>query len=202
MNDAAARTGGEDIAGRARQLVDSITRAHDEHSSVEPDPVDDDLTTALGQLDETAFSPAALAAADVLLEQSGQMSVQARQRMVEGAERGLRWRKNMTGSLWRALRTQRQRQGLDHAHVATKLSMSAAALRHLENGSTPVQEVDPEVIVTWIRTVQLDPELALPALHRSLLPQRSEGVYAGEPSTDGLSDSAQSYFDAVRQLLR
>ena len=205
MNDAAARRESDEQAAAAQRLL-ADARAEDPQAPAdEPDlsgSDDADLTSTLDALSPTMFAPTVLVAADQLLAGGEAMTVAARQRLVDGAERAVRWRKNMAGSLWRALRAQREATGLPLTKLAVALDMPEASVRVLERGEQPVQELEPSKLATWIRTVELDPGYALPALRRSLLPFRRDGVYAGTGESDVLTGDAARYFEAVSELLQ
>ncbi len=205
MNDAVARREGEEQTAAAQRLL-ADARAEDPRDPAdEPDlsgADDADLTSALGALSATMVAPTVLAAADQLLAGGEAMTVAARQRLVDGAERAVRWRKNMAGSLWRALRAQRETTGLPLTELAVALDMPEASVRVLERGELPVQELEPSTLATWIRTVELGTGYALPALRRSLLPFRRDGVYAGTGGSEVLTGDAARYFEAVSELLQ
>jgi hypothetical protein len=80
--------------------------------------------------------------------------------------------------------------------------MPEASVRVLERGESPVQELEPTTLATWISTVELDPGYALPALRRSLLPFRRDGVYAGTGEAEALTGDAARYYEAVSELLK
>ena len=204
MNDAAARRDkDEQTAAAQRLLADARAKEPDAQTHVEPASTDGaELTPLLSGLTASMFSPTVRAAADELLRGGEAMSVAARQRLVDGAERAVRWRKNMGGSLWRALRAQREAAGLDLAQLAAELGMAEASVRVLERGELPVQELEPKVLATWVRSVELDPAYALPALRRSLLPFRRGGVYAGTGDSEALTGEAAGYYRAVSDLLQ
>jgi len=206
MNDAAARRDSDDRAAAAQRLL-AQARVHDDTTHPQGDTYSTGLegaalTSALSALSPAMFAPTVLVAADELLAGGEAMTVAARQRLVDGAERAVRWRKNMSGSLWRALRAQREVAGLTLADLAGALDMPEASVRVLERGDLPVQELEPHALATWIRTVDLDKGYALPALRRSLLPFRRDGVYAGTADSEVLTGDAGRYFDAVSELLK
>lgn len=204
MSDAAARRDKEEqTAAVQRLLADARAEEPDDQTDVESTSTDDaELTPLLSGLNASMFSPTVRAAADELLGGGEAMSVAARKRLVDGAERAVRWRKNMGGSLWRALRAQREAVGLDLAKLASELGMAESSVRVLERGELPVQELEPEVLATWVRSVDLDPAYALPALRRSLLPFRRDGVYAGAGDSENLTGEAARYYQVVSDLLQ
>jgi hypothetical protein len=204
MNDAAARRdNAEQTAAAQRLLTDARAEDTDEQADAGQAATDHaELTPLLSGLTASVFSPTVRAAADELLADGEAMTVAARKRLVEGAERAVRWRKNRAGSLWRARRAQREATGLELAGLAAELGMAEASVRVLERGGVPVQELEPNVLATWVKTVQLDPVYALPALRRSLLPFRREGVYAGTGETETLTGEAAKYYQAVSALLQ
>lgn len=205
MNDAAARRDNDEQTAAAQRLLAHARAEDPQDQAADLDPSGSDepvLTTGLSGLSASMFAPTVLAAADELLASGEAMTVGARKRLVDGAERAVRWRKNMAGSLWRALRAQRESSGLTLADLAASLGMPEASVRVLERGELPVQEVEPTTLATWVRTVELDTGYALPALRRSLLPFRRDGVYAGTGEGEALTGDAANYFQAVSELLQ
>ena len=85
---------------------------------------------AFAALPSGVFDPVVLAAVDLLMRDSESVTATARQRLVDGAERGIRWRGRLGGQqLEHLLRDRRHALGLSPRAVAARIGVGAGLSR-------------------------------------------------------------------------
>ena len=116
-----------------------------------------------------AISPAVVVAAADLMIESHEPRPEARTRMLDAASRALAKRREERGLLPVLLRNVRERTSMSLADVAARVNLSETAVQELESGDTEINlHLPVDVIVAWIRALQVERPAALAALRRSL----------------------------------
>jgi hypothetical protein len=132
------------------------------------------------------FDPAVLAAVELLMNDCESVTVKARQRLVEGADRGVRWRHRLDNHLGNLLRKHRCARQLAPSDIATRIGTTAPLIAEIETGAKPVQSLTPEQVAAWIRHVNLEPTVALAAL-RGTHPSDNASASDAQPSNEGFT---------------
>lgn len=151
------------------QLREEMLQQSD--GDVEADLEDDDITFyggLLAELPEDAFDRDALAAADRLLEQGEGIAPHHRERLVAAADRGIRYRRRTELPLQSLLEITRAERKSDAATTASSLGVSTEDFLTIESGSTPLLDVETARVAKWIQVLEVDQEIALGAVERSL----------------------------------
>jgi len=184
---------------------DLLQRLRDEILSEDAssDPIDDDLDGFFDAiLIDGSADPDVLQAVDALLADEGFLSIDQRQRLVDGAKRGIRWRQAMTGPLTRLLRAERADHNIELATLAATLEVEPERLSDFEHARIPLTDADPTMVARWIHEVGADTNAALEGLRQSLglFPARAfvgSGDAAAKPKK-----RAKKFYDEVEALLR
>jgi hypothetical protein len=181
----------EDVIAAARE-AEPFAVPPSEHTA-DPDQ-DAWLEAAFTALPASVFNPVVLAAVDRLMLDSESVSVTARQRLVGGADRGVRWRQRLSDELNHLLRDRRAALGLPPSTIASRIGIGAALIAKIETGAEPIEALPADRVGAWIRVVGMDPATALTALHRSQCRQESPGG----PMTGFACDVADALGDSPR----
>ena len=149
------------------------------------------LRAALSGVDESVFSPAVRAAADLLLRRGEAPTLAVRANLVAAAERGVRARRlNRAPRLPVVLRQGRLDLAMSMDAVAAATGIASSQLIRVEQGAAPLTALSPTDLGRWIQTVRVSAVEAVEALQRSLLPAAQER-----------SSDARKYIRAVAQYL-
>lgn len=132
--------------------------------------------TALSASD--LFDPEVLAAVELMMNDSESVTVSARQRLVEGAGRGVRWRRRL-GNL---LREHRRARHLTPGDIAARIGAAAPLIAEIETGAKPACSLTAEQVAAWIRYVGLEHGAALAALRITRPRGKAPEQDAGQPS--------------------
>jgi hypothetical protein len=125
------------------------------------------------------FDSVVLEAVDLLMQDSESVSVQARQRLVSGADRGVRWRQRLGGHIGNLLRDRRYALEFSPGEVAPQIGAAASLIVEIETGARPVESLTADQVAAWIQLVGLAPAVALAALRHASKPDE-----ASVPSPD------------------
>jgi hypothetical protein len=158
--------------------------------------------TIAANLPVDAFDPLVLAAVDRVINDSESVGVPARQRLIAGAERGVRWHRRLAGPLPPLL----QRERVDHqiaiATITDVSGLPESVVHEVERGDTSIDKLKPEQLADWIRAVRLATSPALAALRRSLRLHDGSVVFAASGNrSDAVQVAHQQFFDAVERAL-
>jgi hypothetical protein len=132
------------------------------------------------------FDPAVLAAVELLMNDYESVTVKARQRLVDGAGRGVRWRHRLDNHLGNLLRKHRCDRRLAPSDIAARIGTTAPLIAEIETGARPVQSLTPEQVAAWIRHVGLKPAVALAAL-RDIQPPENASASDVPPWSEGFT---------------
>ena len=136
---------------------------------------------AFAALPSGVFDPVVLAAVDLLMRDSESVTATARQRLVDGAERGIRWRGRLGGQqLEHLLRDRRHALGLSPRAVAARIGVGAGLIAGIETGAKTIETLPADRVAAWIRLVGLDPGAALAAFQRSRHPRGTPPASHGD----------------------
>lgn len=113
------------------------------------------------------FSAVVGAAADLLIEPQ-ELRSEARARMIAAVGRVLSERRKANGLLPVLLRSVREGRSMTLAEVAAEANMSEDQIRDLESGDAAVAGLGVETTVAWIRSLPVEPSVAIASLRRSL----------------------------------
>jgi hypothetical protein len=153
-------------------------------------------------LTDEAFDPVVLAAVDQVVDDSESVGVPARQRLIAGAERGVRWHRRAAGALPPLLQEGRRISQTTAAAIAEAAGLPEKAVHQVERGDVTVDELAPGQLAAWIRKVSLNSRLALDALKRTLQLPDASTVYASSGNRGETSDIAhKAFYDAVAKEL-
>lgn len=119
------------------------------------------------------FDPVVLEAVDLLMQDSESVTVQARQRLVSGADRGVRWRHRLSDHIGNLLRDRRCTLELSPGEVAAQIGSAAALIAEIETGARPVESLPANRVAAWIQLVSLAPAVALAALQHASVPDEA-----------------------------
>jgi hypothetical protein len=147
---------------------------------------------AFAALPSGVFDPVVLAAVDLLMYDSESVTATARQRLVGGAERGIRWRNRLGGQLEHLLRDRRRALGLSPRDTAARIGVAAGLIAEIETGTKTIETLPADQVAAWIRLVGLDPGAALTALQRSRHPRGTPPASHGDTMTGFASDVAHA----------
>lgn len=101
---------------------------------------------------------------------SESVTVAARQRLVNGADRGVRWRQKLGDQLEHLLRDHRRTLRLPPRAIASQIGVGAGLIAQIETGTKKIEALPADRVAAWIRLVGVDPGAALTALQRSQHP--------------------------------
>jgi hypothetical protein len=160
----------EDLIARARAAEPCAAALPDQAADRDQDAW---FEAAFAALPPSVFDPVVLAAVDHLMHDSESVSATARQRLVRGADRGVRWRQRLGDQLGHLLRDHRRTLGLSPSAVTSQIGVQAGLLAEIETGSKTIETLPVAQVAAWIRLVSLDPATALAALRRSPHPGRA-----------------------------
>jgi hypothetical protein len=153
----------------------------------QPDPADGQdawMAAAFAALPATDFfDPAVLEAVDLLMQDSESVTAEARQRLVEGANRGVRWRRRLDDRLGKLLLDRRCALRLSPGAVAAHIGVAASLIAEVEAGARPVQSITAEKVAAWIQHVKLTPGVALAALQEASGPGKSARSSEDSPAS-------------------
>ncbi|HET9970335.1 MAG TPA: helix-turn-helix transcriptional regulator [Streptosporangiaceae bacterium] len=150
------------------------------------------LEAAFAALPPGVFDPVVLAAVDRLMQDSESVTATARQRLVGGAERGIRWRNRLGGQLEHLLRDRRRTLGLSPRAIAARIGVAAGLIAEIETGAKTIETLPADQVAAWIRLVGLDPGAALTALQRSRPPGGTPPISHGDTMAGFTSDVAHA----------
>lgn len=174
----------EDVIASARSTEPSATS-----SPGLPDDGEQDswMEAAFATLSASEmFDPAVLAAVELLMNDCESVTVKARQRLVEGADRGVRWRHRLDNHLGNLLSKHRCARQLAPSNIAARIGTTAPLIAEIETGAKSVQSLTPEQVAVWIRYVSLEPAVALAAL-RGTHPSDNASASDAQPSDEGFT---------------
>jgi len=120
------------------------------------------------------FDPVVLEAVDRLMHDSESVTAQARQRLVDGAARGVRWRRRLDNHLGKLLRDRRCALRLSPGMVAAHIGIAATLIAEVEAGARPVHSMTAD-------NVKLAPDIALAALEDASEPEKSASSSEDSP---------------------
>ena|ERR1022692_2349797 len=138
------------------------------------------------------FDPAVLEAVDLIMQDSESVTAQARQRLVDGAARGVRWRRRLDNHLGNLLRDRRCALQLSPDGVAAHIESPAALIAEIEAGARPIQSMTADKVAKWIRHVSLAPDVALAALQHAANPDEATPSSTDSPASQFTSDVADA----------
>ncbi|HVB41342.1 MAG TPA: hypothetical protein VNF47_01385 [Streptosporangiaceae bacterium] len=136
------------------------------------------------------FDPAVLKAVDLLMQDSESVTVQARQRLVGGADRGVRWRHRLDSHIGNLLRDRRCTLELSPGEVAAKIGSAAALIAEIETGAKPIESLPADLVAAWIQLVSLAPAVALAALQNASVPDEASASSLDGPASRFTCDVA------------
>lgn len=153
---------------------------------------------------EAFLSPEVRVALDELLAKGEGLSLSARERMLEGARRGLKYRRDSSLKLQTLLTSLRYEHSLSPKEVGQSLDLDAHAFAAVERGEVGLRELGPKKIVRWIKLLGLETDAAIRALERSLEPPRRATSFArtGQRLGSGLAKEDEELFREVESLLK
>ncbi len=150
------------------------------------------LEAAFAALPPGVFDPVVLTAVDLLMHDSESVTATARQRLVGGAERGIRWRNRLGGQLEHLLRDRRRALGLSPCAIAARIGVAAGLIAEIETSTKTIETLPADQVAAWIRLVGLDPGAALTALQRSRHPGGTPPTSDGGTMAEFASDVAHA----------
>jgi hypothetical protein len=163
----------------------------------------DGLDGALATLSIDALSADAQAAVERLLAGGEGLTPDARQRMINAAQRGLRRQRLSHGTLASLLAIRRDEHGLTAAGLARELHLDEADVLTIESGERDVRTLTATQIATWVSRLAIEPERAIQALRRSLKPASTAVNLAQRASPPHpTEDSDEALVVAVKELLQ
>jgi hypothetical protein len=187
-----------------QRLHDELTSSTGDDQAVlegadelEPDP-------ALAALSSAHLSPTVQQYITELLRGGENPTPAARQRFVQAAARGLAHRRSQHGPLPTLLAVRRLDARRATGEIADALGMSEDQVLRVEAGKKDLRDLEPSLIATWIRTVNVEPEVALAAL-RTALERTTRATLqsaAGRPRPRQLTDEDQRFIEGVAEHLR
>lgn len=130
------------------------------------------------------FDPVVLDAVDLLMQDSESVTAQARQRLVDGAARGVRWRRRLDSHLGKLLCDRRCAIRLSPGMVAAHLGVAASLIAEVEAGARPVHSVTADKVAAWIQHVKLAPDVALAALKDAPEPEETAPSSEDSPASE------------------
>jgi len=136
------------------------------------------------------FDPAVLEAVDLLMQDSESVTVQARQRLVSGADRGVRWRHRLGSHIGKLLRDRRCALELSPGEVAAQIGSAAALISEIETGARRVDSLPAGLVAAWIQLVRLAPAVALAALQHASVPDEASASSPDGPASRFTCDVA------------
>lgn len=184
------------------QLRDEMVQQSD--GDIEADLEDDDISFyggLLAELPEEALDRDALAAADRLLEQGEGIAPHHRERLVAAADRGIRYRRRTELPLQSLLEITRADRKSDAATMASSIGVSTDEFLTIESGSTPLLDVEAARVAKWIQALEVDQEIALGAVERSLRLAGSGRSFGSRARTELTPDVIAKYVAEVRAAL-
>lgn len=192
-----------DCADRlVEQLREEMLQQSD--GDTEADLEDDDITFyggLLAELPEEAFDGDALAAADRLLEQGEGIAPNHRERLVAAADRGIRYRRRTELPLQSLLEVTRAEREADAATTASSIGVSTEEFLSIESGSSPLLDVEAVRVAKWIQALEVDQEIALGAIERSLRLAGSGRSFGRRARTEVTPEVIAKYVAEVRAAL-
>lgn len=191
---------------RVDRLVEQLREEmlHQSDGDIEADLEDDDMTFysgLLAALPENAFGGDALAAADRLLEQGEGIAPHHRERLVAAADRGIRYRRRTELLLQTLLEITRAERKSDAVTTASSIGVSTEEFLTIESGSTPLLDVEAARVAKWIQALEVDQEIALGAVERSLRLAGSGRSFGKRARTEVTPDVIANYVADVRAAL-
>lgn len=126
------------------------------------------------------------------MHDSESVTAKARQRLVDGAERGIRWRNRLGGQLEHLLRDRRRALGLSPRAIAARIGVTAGLIAEIETGIKMIQTLPADRVAAWIRLVGLDTGAALTALQRPQHPRGTPPASHGDTTARFASDVAHA----------
>jgi hypothetical protein len=178
----------EDVIARARNSEPLAIALPEQPAGCEQDAWMEVAFAALPA--SSCFDPAVLEAVDLLMQDSESVTVQARQRLVGGADRGVRWRRRLGGHLGNLLRDRRCALELSPGEVAARIGSGAALIAEIEAGAKPIESLPANLVAAWIRFVRLAPDVALAALQHASVPDEASSSSPGSPASRFTCDVA------------
>jgi Helix-turn-helix domain len=152
----------ESIIARARNTEPPVMALPGQPDDCEQDAWMESAFTALPASD--LFDPAVLAAVELLMNDYESVTVRTRQRLVDGADRGVRWRHRLDNRLGNLLREHRCARQLSPGDIAARIGADASLITEIETGAKPAHSLTAEQVAAWIRYVRLEHGAALAAL--------------------------------------
>lgn len=191
---------------RVDRLVEQLREEMLQQSDgdTEADVEEDDITFyggLLAELPEEAFDGGVLAAADRLLEQGEGIAPHHRERLVAAADRGIRYRRRTELPLQSLLEITRAERQSDAATTANSVGVSTEEFLTIESGSTPLLDVQAARVAKWIQALQVDQEIALQAVERSLRLAGSGRSFGRRAQIELTPDVIAKYVAEVRAAL-
>jgi len=184
------------------QLRDEMVQQSD--GDIDGDLNDDDITFyggLLAEVPEEAFDRDALDAADRLMEQGEGIAPHHRERLVAAAGRGIRYRRRTELPLQRLLEIIRAERKSDADTTASSIGVSTQEFLTIESGSTPLLDVEAARVAKWIRALEVDQEVALGAVERSLRLAGSGRSFGRRERNELMPDAIAKYVAEVRAAL-
>lgn len=184
---------------------DLLQRLRDEILSEDSssDPIDDDLDGLFDAiLIDGVADPDVLQAVDALLADEGFLSIDQRERLVDGAKRGIRWRQAMTGPLTRLLRAERADHNIELTTLAASLEVDPERLSDFEHARVPLTEAGPILVARWIQEVGADTDAALEGLQQSLGLVHTRAFVGSGDAAAKPKKRAKKFYDEVEAVLR
>jgi len=199
-----SKPNGGDDRDPVAELLESLGAIDDDAGATEDGVAvgEEEFTGLAAALPVDAFDPSVLAAVDRVIDDSEPVDIQARRRLVAGAERGVRWRRRLVGPLPPLLQEQRQSADVALGTITQKAGLDEAAIHAVERGDTTVDKIEPSQLAAWIRAVRLTSSTALAALKQSLQLPDTRAIYAASATrTDAKLLAHKEFYEAVEQAL-
>ena len=161
----------------------------------------DDLEMAIAHFGLDLFNEDTRRRVEELLANGQTVEPDARIRLVNAAQRGLR-QHALEREVFEVLAFEtRKHSDLPADHLARDMGVEVTTLREIESGHSPLRSLEADAVAAWIEALHLESGVALRSVRSSLRPRPLASSYASADEDGVLTDDAQEFYDDVCKAL-